>query len=67
MLRVSVVGTLESFMHHPANDRFWLNSESQIAILSVSFGENANPENALSDYMRLLNGAATRQIICLFM
>ena len=36
---MAAMGTLESFMHHPANDRSWPKAEAQVTFFSVSFGE----------------------------
>jgi len=31
------IGTSTSFLHHPASDRFWPNSEAQVTLMSVCY------------------------------
>jgi len=53
--KTAAMGTSESFMYHPANDRCWPIREAWEMDFSVSFGEKGSiSASGLSDCMRLV-------------
>ncbi len=44
MTRGSALGTSESFMHHPASDRYWPEGEVNLGFLNGSYWESSRSE-----------------------